>query len=217
MKWRQGPVGVIQMCWIAPGPSISARVKVSPGLMLTEGEIFQPWPRSRATLAPVPSVAMPPLPFSPVKFSGLIERVFALESRESPPMPGVTRVSSPWAAGPRQARRTAAVVAHAFVLLIEQLLRAPGARVSGLRVIHDLQERAAVREAPPTRAPSTSAWAMRAADVVGLHAAAVQDARTAAAAGSPWETATRLRMKAWTSCACAGVATLPVPMAQTGS
>ena len=32
---------------------------------------------ARGALAPVPSVAMPPLPFSPVKFSGLIERVLA--------------------------------------------------------------------------------------------------------------------------------------------
>ena len=32
-------------------------------------------------MAPVPSVAMPPLPFSPVKFSGEIERVFASDRR----------------------------------------------------------------------------------------------------------------------------------------
>jgi hypothetical protein len=42
--------------------------------MRTDGETFQPWPSSRAAFLPVPSVAMPPLPFSPVKFSGLIER-----------------------------------------------------------------------------------------------------------------------------------------------
>ena len=45
-------------------------VKVWPGRILTEGEIFHPRPRSRASFAPVPSVAIPPLPFSPVKFSG---------------------------------------------------------------------------------------------------------------------------------------------------
>jgi len=31
--------------------------------------------------APVPSVAMPALPFSPVKFSGLIDRDWAFETR----------------------------------------------------------------------------------------------------------------------------------------
>ena len=77
--------GVIQICWIAPEPSISARVKVVPALMRTEGETFQPWPSSRAAFLPVPSVAMPALPFSPVKFSGLIERDWALDSRERLP------------------------------------------------------------------------------------------------------------------------------------
>src|SRR5882724_9775880 len=48
--------------------------------MTTDGLIFQPCPRSRPGLAPVPSVAIPPLPFSPVKFSGLIEKVFAFDS-----------------------------------------------------------------------------------------------------------------------------------------
>jgi hypothetical protein len=43
----------------------------------TLGEIFQPWPRSRAHSAPVPSVARPPAPGSPVGFSALIERLFA--------------------------------------------------------------------------------------------------------------------------------------------
>ena len=64
-----------------PDPLISASVKVLPALMLTEGETFQPWPRSRAAFLPVPSVAMPALPFSPVKFSGLIERDWAFETR----------------------------------------------------------------------------------------------------------------------------------------
>jgi len=73
--------GVIQVCWIAPGPAISASVKVDRALMRTEGETFQPWPSSRAAFLPVPSVAMAALPFSPVKFSGLIDRDWALESR----------------------------------------------------------------------------------------------------------------------------------------
>jgi hypothetical protein len=66
-----------------PGPLISPRVKVCPALILTDGDIFQPWPSpaSFAICMPVPSVAMPPLPFSPVKFSGLIERDLASESR----------------------------------------------------------------------------------------------------------------------------------------
>src|SRR5579859_6447322 len=81
MLCRQLPVGVIQICWIAPAPLISANRRVSPGEMRIDGEIFQPLPKSRAAFAPVPSVAMPPLPFSPVKFSGLIERDLALDSR----------------------------------------------------------------------------------------------------------------------------------------
>ena len=40
-----------------------------------------------AATAPVPSVAMPPAPFAPVKFSALIERDFARERRARFPMP----------------------------------------------------------------------------------------------------------------------------------
>src|SRR5438876_12144703 len=53
--------------------------------MRTEGETFHFCPSSRAAFLPVPSVAIPPLPFSPVRFSGLIERVFAFESRKRLP------------------------------------------------------------------------------------------------------------------------------------
>ena len=84
MEKRQLPVGVIQMCWMAPGPLMSARVKVLLALMCTDGETFQPCPSSRAALLPVPSVAIPPLPFSPLKFSGLIDRVLALLRRARP-------------------------------------------------------------------------------------------------------------------------------------
>ena len=34
MEWRQLPVGVIQICWMQPGPLISPRVKVRLGLDL---------------------------------------------------------------------------------------------------------------------------------------------------------------------------------------
>src|SRR4030042_5787188 len=86
---RHLPAGVIQICWIAPGPSIAAIVKVSPGFIRTYGFTFQPCPRARAALAALATFglslssrrAMPALPFSPVKFSGLIDRVFASESR----------------------------------------------------------------------------------------------------------------------------------------
>src|SRR6266699_3371759 len=61
---------------------MSARVAVLCGAITMEGEIFQPCPRSRAAFAPVPSDAIPPRPFSPVKFSALMERVFALERRD---------------------------------------------------------------------------------------------------------------------------------------
>src|SRR3982750_1786005 len=66
---------------MAPLPSISARVADAPGAILMLGETFHPCPRSRAASAPVPSVAMPPPPLAPLKFSGLIERVCALEIR----------------------------------------------------------------------------------------------------------------------------------------
>jgi hypothetical protein len=65
---------------MAPLPEMSATVKVSPALMRTEGETFQPCPSPRAHCSPVPVVAMPPAPFAPLKFSGLIERVCAAES-----------------------------------------------------------------------------------------------------------------------------------------
>src|SRR5690606_4075137 len=60
---------------MTPAESMSARVKVSPAFTSTLGETFQPWPRSRAASAPVPSVARPPPPTEPSKFSGLMERV----------------------------------------------------------------------------------------------------------------------------------------------
>jgi hypothetical protein len=67
-------------------PLISAIKKVWPALILTDGDTFQPCPSSRAALAPVPSVAIPALPFSPVKLSGLIDRVFASDKRGRLPM-----------------------------------------------------------------------------------------------------------------------------------
>src|SRR5581483_321779 len=66
---------------MAPGPVISANVKVDLAGTRTKGETFQPCPRSRAAPLAAPSVDMPALPFSPVKFSGPIERVLALERR----------------------------------------------------------------------------------------------------------------------------------------
>ena len=64
---------------------MSATVNVLRALTRTEGDTFQVRPRSRAAPWPVPSVAMPPLPFSPLKFSGLIDRDCASESRERLP------------------------------------------------------------------------------------------------------------------------------------
>src|SRR5438552_853650 len=76
---------VFQICWMAPGPSISARVTVVFAGTWIEGDTFHPCPSSRAATAPVPSRAIPALPFSPVKFSALIERVFAFDNRERLP------------------------------------------------------------------------------------------------------------------------------------
>ena len=86
MAKRQWPVGVIQICWMAPGPSISARTRTSPGLMRIEGEIFQPWPRSRAGDWPVLR-GHAGLAFSPVKFSGLMERLTVFDSNDNLPRP----------------------------------------------------------------------------------------------------------------------------------
>src|SRR5438128_9649559 len=72
---------------MAPGPSMWARVTVVLAGAWIEGETFHPWPSSRAAIAPVPSVAIPALPFSPVKFSALIERDFAFDNRERLPRP----------------------------------------------------------------------------------------------------------------------------------
>jgi hypothetical protein len=79
---------VIQMWVIRPGPSISARSNVAPGAMSTLGETFHPGPRSRAHSAPVPSVARPPPPADPSKFSGLIDLVRTARSRATEPRPG---------------------------------------------------------------------------------------------------------------------------------
>ena len=71
------------------------------------------------------------------------------------------------------------------------------------------------RLAPPTRQPSTSAFAMMPATF-----AALTDPpywmRTASPAASPHVSATRPRTAAQTSWASSGVATSPVPIAQTG-
>ena len=59
---QEALIGTIQMCWMIPEPSIEASSIVWPGAILTEGETFQPRPRSRAKWAPVPESAMPPPP-----------------------------------------------------------------------------------------------------------------------------------------------------------
>src|SRR5215212_10189133 len=63
-----------------PEPSMPAIGNVVPGAMITEGETFQPTPRSRAASAPVPRVALPPRPLAPSKFSALIDRVVTLRN-----------------------------------------------------------------------------------------------------------------------------------------
>ena len=69
--------------------------------MRMEGETFHFCPGPRAWTAPVPSVAMPPRPFSPVKFSGEMDRVRAPDSRyrlprlTPSPLNGVVMAGSP--------------------------------------------------------------------------------------------------------------------------
>ena len=74
---------VSQRCVISAGPSMFASSNVVRPSISTLGEIFQPAPRSAAQAAPVPSMARPPPPFVPSKFSGLIERDWALLNRAS--------------------------------------------------------------------------------------------------------------------------------------
>ena len=62
------------MCLITPGPATSATVCVPPAVISTDGDTFQPGPRSLAAAAPVPVVAPPPAPLPPAGFSGLTER-----------------------------------------------------------------------------------------------------------------------------------------------
>jgi len=49
------------------------------------GDTFHPWPSSRVGTAPVPSVAIQPLPLLPSKFSALTDRVCAAERRDKLP------------------------------------------------------------------------------------------------------------------------------------
>jgi hypothetical protein len=86
MEKRKCPAGVIHIYCIAPGPVISASTAVSPALMLMKGLIFNPCPSPAADFESVPSTAMPPLPFLPVIFSGLIDRITAFDSRHRFPM-----------------------------------------------------------------------------------------------------------------------------------
>src|ERR1700733_11197892 len=86
MLERHGPLGVIQICAIAPSPAISASTFTSPGSMTTYGATFHPRPSLRAGLLAGSGVAIAPLPLSPVGFSGHIERLSASERIARLPM-----------------------------------------------------------------------------------------------------------------------------------
>ena len=64
---------------------MSASVKVVAGLDDDEGRDLPALAEVARLRRRGPSVAMPPLPFSPVKFSGLIERVCAFDRRDRLP------------------------------------------------------------------------------------------------------------------------------------
>src|SRR5271154_92487 len=81
MEKGQVPVGVIQKWCTEPGQLISPRVSFFPGSITIKGFTFHPRPRSRAALEATPSAAVPPFPFSPLKFSGLMENDFASDVR----------------------------------------------------------------------------------------------------------------------------------------
>ena len=75
-------------------------VWVSPAATLTNGLTFQPWPRSLAAVlngsVSGSGIAIAPLPFSPVGFSGHTDRVRAPESNGRPdsPAPSVNSLIS---------------------------------------------------------------------------------------------------------------------------
>src|ERR1700687_3941710 len=79
MLERQSPVGLIQICAIAPAPAMSASTFTSPGSITMYGETFHPRPSLRAGLLTGAGGAIAPWPFSPVGFSGLIERLSAFD------------------------------------------------------------------------------------------------------------------------------------------
>src|SRR5260370_12214590 len=83
---RQSPVGVIEIAAIGPAPAMSARTFPSPGSITMYGETFHPRPSLRAGLFAGSGEAIAPLPFSPVGFSGLIERLSAFDRIERLPM-----------------------------------------------------------------------------------------------------------------------------------
>ena len=64
---------------------MSASPVVVPAFIRRAGDIFQPGPRSRAALAPSPSVARAPPAFSPVMFSALMDRERASDTRQRLP------------------------------------------------------------------------------------------------------------------------------------
>src|SRR5690242_9213300 len=73
---------------MAPGPFISAIIIVLPPSIHVYGFTFHPTPNSLACSPLTPSfrAAFPPLPGSPVKFSGLIDLVLALDNLNRLPM-----------------------------------------------------------------------------------------------------------------------------------
>jgi hypothetical protein len=63
--------------------AVEVELDLAPAGRSMLGEIFQPAPRSRAQSAPVPSVARPPPPTAPSRFSGEMDRVWSLRSLEA--------------------------------------------------------------------------------------------------------------------------------------
>src|ERR1700692_1424965 len=128
-----------QICWSAPGPSISHIRRFSPGAIWIEGETFQPrpvpsFPSPRAWIAPVPLSAIPPLPFSPVKFSALIERVLADDNRHKLPrcMPRPVKVSNTFPPVQNQQDRTRRKKIELVLLSQRQLRKKTRIQESGV-------------------------------------------------------------------------------------
>src|SRR6476646_8240061 len=86
------------------------------------GLTFHPCPKSLDAFAPVPFVAIPPFPFSPVKFSGLIERVLASDNRKMLLMLDSMPLNLSWPNDPTEIKRLISRQPNNFAFMLKVLI-----------------------------------------------------------------------------------------------